>query len=209
MNALILLNIVYQTGLDYEYIAVDLAKGEQFSPEFLKLNPAGYVPTLVDDNIVISDSLAILLYLEEKYPEHPLLPRDLQRRAINYQAANIVCSSIQPIQNGGLKYNREKISPEERILWVKDYIRKGFTALEKLLEKYAGIYATGDEVHLADLFLAPQIHSAIKRFNFDLNEYPILSRLNDAYMMLPAFQNAIPENQPDTPVELFADPLTS
>ncbi|XP_058188469.1 glutathione S-transferase 2-like isoform X4 [Rhododendron vialii] len=86
-------------GLEYEYKAVNLLKGEHFSPEFTKLNPIGYVPVLVDEDIVVSDSFAILLYLEEKYPQHPLLPRDLQRRAINYQAANIVSSSIQPFQN--------------------------------------------------------------------------------------------------------------
>ncbi|XP_028098293.1 glutathione S-transferase zeta class-like [Camellia sinensis] len=72
-------------GLDYEYKAVNLLKGEQLSPEFLKLNPVGYVPVLVDEDIVLSDSFAILMYLEEKYPQHPLLPHDLQRRGINYQ----------------------------------------------------------------------------------------------------------------------------
>ncbi|XP_031105758.1 glutathione S-transferase 2-like [Ipomoea triloba] len=73
-------------GLDYEYKAVNLAKGEQFSPEFLKLNPLGYVPALVDGDIVISDSFAILMYLEEKYPQNPLLPKDPKLKAINFQA---------------------------------------------------------------------------------------------------------------------------
>ncbi|KAF5204803.1 Glutathione s-transferase, partial [Thalictrum thalictroides] len=88
-------------GLKYEYKAVNLFKGEQFSEEFTKLNPIGYVPVLADDeqDIVISDSFAILLYLEDKYPQHPLLPQDLQKKAINLQVANIVSSSIQPLQN--------------------------------------------------------------------------------------------------------------
>uniref|UniRef100_A0A2P2INL2 glutathione transferase n=1 Tax=Rhizophora mucronata TaxID=61149 RepID=A0A2P2INL2_RHIMU len=86
-------------GLPYDYVAVNLLKGEQFSPEFLKLNPLGYVPVLVDGDIVVSDSFAILMYLEEKFDHHPLLPRDLQKRAINFQAANIVSSGIQPFQN--------------------------------------------------------------------------------------------------------------
>ncbi|CAK9188656.1 unnamed protein product [Ilex paraguariensis] len=162
-------------GLDYEYKAVNLVKGEQFSPEYLKLNPIGYVPVLVDGDIVVADSFAILmasiacsssLYLEEKYPQHPLLPQDLQKRAINYQAANIVSSSIQPFQNlAVLKYIGEKVGPDERLPWVKYCIGNGFAALEKLLKGYAGKYATGDE---ADLFLAPQINVAIKMFKLDM-----------------------------------------
>ena len=118
-------------GLEYEYKAVNLLKGEQFSPEFTKLNPIGYVPVLVDEDIVISDSFAICLYLDEKYPQHPLLPHDLQRRAINYQAANIVSSSIQPLQNLGiLKYIEEKVNPDEKLVWVKYHIGKGVADLD-------------------------------------------------------------------------------
>ncbi|XVE89256.1 hypothetical protein DITRI_Ditri19aG0188700 [Diplodiscus trichospermus] len=167
-------------GLEYQYIPVNLLKGEQFTPEFQKLNPIGYVPVLVDDEIIVSDSLAIFMYLEEKYPQHPLLPSDLQKKAINFQAANIVCSSIQPLQNlAVLKYIEEKVSPDEKIPWVKFHIEKGFEALEKLLKGHAGRYATGDEVFMA--------------------KFPLLSRLNEAYSELPQFQNAMPENQPDAP----------
>ncbi|EOY19388.1 PREDICTED: glutathione S-transferase zeta class isoform X2 [Theobroma cacao] len=185
-------------GLEYQYIPVNLLKGEQFSPEFQKLNPIGYVPVLVDGDIVISDSFAIFMYLEEKYPQHPLLPSDLQKKALNFQAANIVCSSIQPLQNLA-KYIEEKASPDEKIPWAKRHIEKGFEALEKLLKDHAGIYATGDEVFMADLFLAPQVHAGIKRFNVDMAKFPLLSRLNEAYSELPHFQNAMPENQPDSP----------
>ncbi|XP_058188464.1 glutathione S-transferase 2-like isoform X1 [Rhododendron vialii] len=188
-------------GLEYEYKAVNLLKGEHFSPEFTKLNPIGYVPVLVDEDIVVSDSFAILLYLEEKYPQHPLLPRDLQRRAINYQAANIVSSSIQPFQNiCVLKYIAEKVNPDEQYVWARNHIGKGFAALEKLLHDYAGKYATGDEVYLADCFIAPQLYIAINWFSLDMTPYPLLSRLNEAYNQLPAFVDSAPENQPDTPV---------
>ncbi|KAK9286459.1 hypothetical protein L1049_014856 [Liquidambar formosana] len=188
-------------GLKYEYKAVNLVKGEQFSPAFSNLNPMGYVPVLVDGDIIISDSFAILMYLEERYPQNPLLPHDLQKKAINYQAASIVSSSIQPLQNlAVLKYIEEKVSPDEKIPWVQFHIGKGFTALEKLLNGYAGRYATGDEVFLADLFLAPQISAAISRFNVDMTQFPLLSRLNDAYNELSAFQDAMPEKQPDYPV---------
>ncbi|XVF86184.1 hypothetical protein PTKIN_Ptkin18bG0019700 [Pterospermum kingtungense] len=167
-------------GLEYHYIPVNLLKGEQFSPEFQKLNPIGYVPVLVDGDMVISDSLAIFMYLEEKYPQQPLLPSDLQTRALNFQAANIVCSSIQPLQNLAiLKYIEEKVSPDEKIPWAKFHIEKGFEALEKLLKDHAGRYATGDEVFMV--------------------KFPLLSRLNEAYNELPQFQNAMPEKQPDAP----------
>ncbi|KAE8674056.1 Glutathione S-transferase Z1 [Hibiscus syriacus] len=134
-------------GLDYEYIPVNLLKGEQFSPEFQKLNPIGYVPVLVDGDVVVSDSFAIFMYLEEKYPQIPLLPSDLAKKALNIQAANIVSSSIQPLQNlAVLKYIEEKVSPEEKVPWAKFHIEKGFGALEKLLKDHAGKYAIGDEV---------------------------------------------------------------
>ncbi|CAN6678313.1 unnamed protein product [Malus baccata var. baccata] len=141
-------------GLKYEYKAVNLLKGEQLSPEFRKLNPVGYVPVLVDGDTLVADSFAILMYLEEKYPQHPLLPPDLQKKAINYQAANIVSSSIQPLQNlAVLKYLEEKVSPDEKIEWVKFHIGKGFSALEELLNNHAGKYATGDEVYMVCLLI--------------------------------------------------------
>ncbi|RWR78654.1 Glutathione S-transferase [Cinnamomum micranthum f. kanehirae] len=178
--------------------AVNLLKGEQFSPEFSKLNPLSYVPVLVDGDVVISDSFAIILYLEEKYPEHPLFPCDIQKRAINFQAANIVSSSIQPFQNyAALNYIEEKVNANEKFVWVQYHIGKGFTALEKLLKGYAGRYATGDQVFLADLFLAPQICAAMTRFRVDMSDFPLLCRLNDAYNELPAFCAAMPEMQPD------------
>lgn len=173
-------------------------KGEQSSPEFSKLNPLSYVPVLVDEDIVVSDSFAIILYLEEKYPKHPLLPSDPQKKAINLQVATIVASSIQPFQNfAALKYIEDKVNSGETLVWTQYHIGKGFAALEKLLNGFAGNYATGDEVFLADLFLAPQIHAAVNRFQVDMSKFPLLSRLNEAYKELPAFHAALPEMQPD------------
>ncbi|XP_048443329.1 glutathione S-transferase zeta class-like isoform X5 [Pyrus x bretschneideri] len=162
-------------GLKYEYKAVNLLKGEQFSPEFRKLNPLGYVPVLVDGDTLVADSFAILM------------------------AANIVSSSIQPLQNlAVLKYIEEKVSPDEKLEWVKVHIGKGFSALEELLNNHAGKYATGDEVYMADLFLAPQVYAAI-RFQLDMTQFPLLARLHEAYKKIPAFLDAIPEKQPDAP----------
>nr|XP_027190825.1 glutathione S-transferase zeta class isoform X6 [Cicer arietinum] len=166
-------------GLEYEYKAVNLLKGEQSHPEFLQLNPIGFVPVLVDGPAVIFDSFAIIM------------------------AASIVSSSIQPLHNLNLlKYIEEKVGPDEKLPWVQSVIRKGFTALEKLLKEHSGRYATGDEIFMADIFLAPQLHSAYKRFNIPMNEFPILSKLHETYYEIPAFREAWPENQPDAVGEL-------
>ncbi|CAJ1941590.1 unnamed protein product [Sphenostylis stenocarpa] len=185
-------------GLKYDLKPVNLLKEEQSSPEFLQLNPIGCVPVLVDGHAVIYDSFAIILYLEDKYPHNPLLPRDIHKRAINFQAASVVSSTIQPLQNLGLlNYIGEKVGPDEKLPWAQSVIRRGFRALEMLLKDHTGRYATGDEVFLADVFLAPQLYSAFKRFNIQMNEFPILSRLHETYNEIPAFQEALPENQPD------------
>ncbi|CAL5188604.1 unnamed protein product [Lathyrus oleraceus] len=185
-------------GLKFDYKPVNLLKGEQSHPEFLQLNPVGFVPILVDGSAVIFDSFAIIMYLEDKYPQHPLLPTDIHKRAINFQAVSIVSSLIQPLQNlDTLKYINKRVSRDDKLPWVQSVIRKGFTALEKLLEEHSGRYATGDEVFMADIFLAPQLDAASKRFNIDMNEFPILSRLHETYYDIPAFQETLPENQPD------------
>ncbi|XP_019189405.1 PREDICTED: glutathione S-transferase zeta class-like [Ipomoea nil] len=186
-------------GLSYEYRAVNLSKGEQFDPEFEKLNPLGYVPVLVDGgDAVIADSYAILLYLEEKYPKHPLLPLDPQLRAINLQAASIVSSSIQPLHMLSLlKHVEERFGPNEGQTWAKLNIEKGFCALEKLLIRYAGRHATGNRVYLADVFLAPQIAIAAERFHIDMSKFPTLHAIYNSCKELPEFQASSPQNQPD------------
>ncbi|KAK6121248.1 hypothetical protein DH2020_045022 [Rehmannia glutinosa] len=182
-------------GLDYEYIAVDLLKGEQKSPEFLKLNPLGYVPVLVDGDT----------YLEEKYPQHPLLPQDLQKKAMNYQAAVLVSANIQPYQNLPIiGYIKEKLGPDEMLAWVQHHIKNGFAVTMQLWRSYwkpCWEVCYGDEAFLADLFLAPQIDGAVRRFNIDMNEFPILAKINESYKEHPAFQGAMPGKQPDAPPE--------
>ncbi|URE27939.1 glutathione S-transferase [Musa troglodytarum] len=166
-------------GLEYEYKAVNILKGDHFDPEFEKLNPMKYVPALVDGDTVIGDSFAIILYLEDKYPQHPLLPQDPKKKALNLQV-NLL----------GSKYSQLEYSTSSE---------SSCTALEKLLKEHAGKYATGDEVQLADVFLEPQIYAGLARFQIDMSLYPTLARLNDAYNELPAFQAALPQRQPDAP----------
>ncbi|XP_062223044.1 glutathione S-transferase Z1-like [Phragmites australis] len=187
-------------GVDYEYKAVNLLKGEQSDPEFVKLNPMKFVPALVDDDAVIGDSYAIALYLEDKYPEPPLLPQDLKKKALNHQIASIVGSGIQPLHNlTVLRFIEQKVGAGESLSWTQQQIERGFTAIENLIKGCAGKYATGDEVQLADVFLAPQIFAAVNRTKIDMSNYPTLDRLHAEYMAHPAFLAAHPENQPDAP----------
>ncbi|XP_012437602.1 glutathione S-transferase zeta class isoform X6 [Gossypium raimondii] len=185
-------------GISYEYKAVNLSKGEQFTPEFEKLNPLHFVPVLVDGDVVVSDSYAILLYLEEKYPQRALLPADPQLKALNLQVASIVTSSIQPLHMlSTLKYLEQNVGPQESLLFAQTNVEKGFNALEKLLKDINGKYATGDEVYMADVFMAPQIAAAMQRFKIDMSKYPRLCRIFESLKALLEFLDASPERQPD------------
>ncbi|XP_030457349.1 glutathione S-transferase zeta class-like isoform X2 [Syzygium oleosum] len=161
-------------GISYEYKAVDLRKQEHYTAEFEKLNPMHFVPVLVDGDIAVSDSFAILL------------------------AASIISSSVQPLQMlNVLKYIEEKAGPEERLSWAQYAIERGFQALEKLLENVATRYATGDEMCLADVFLAPQIATSTSRFHIDMAKFPTLRRIHESYKTLPEYEASLPESQPD------------
>eukprot|EP00252_Welwitschia_mirabilis_P017551 TRINITY_DN3886_c0_g1_i1.p1 TRINITY_DN3886_c0_g1~~TRINITY_DN3886_c0_g1_i1.p1 ORF type:complete len:228 (-),score=50.13 TRINITY_DN3886_c0_g1_i1:297-980(-) len=184
-------------GLSYEYKAVNLLKGEQYSDEYTKINPVQFVPSLVDGDTVISDSLAIILYLEDKYPEHSVFPKDLRMKAISLQAATIVESTIQPLQNTSvLKIIEEKLGKEEQLNWARSFIERGFTALEKLLKNVAQKYCVGDQVTMADVYLVPQLYNA-GRYNVDMTKFPVLQRIYSALVDLPEFQETRPEKQPD------------
>ncbi|XP_016650083.1 PREDICTED: glutathione S-transferase zeta class-like isoform X3 [Prunus mume] len=184
-------------GLPYEYKPVNITKGEQFSPDFKRLNPLHFVPVLVDGDITVSDSYAIVLYLEDKYPQRPLLPADPRLKALNLQAASIINSNIQPLHMVSLTHLKEKVGPEESLSFAQLNTEKGLLALEMLLKDFASRYATGDEVYMADVFLAPQIVVSTTRFNINMSKFPTLSRLHESYKILPELEASSPERQPD------------
>lgn len=189
--------------LEYRIEPVHLVRGggEHLQPEYLALNPQGLVPLLQDGDRRISQSLAIIEYLEETRPEPALLPADAGGRARVRSLAQVVACDIHPLQNlRVLKYLSERIgvSDDQRTTWHLHWIAVGFEALEKRLASDAGTgaFCHGDTPGLADVMLVPQIYNAL-RFGLDMSPYPTLERINAACLAMDAFRRAAPEAQPD------------
>nr|XP_026696383.1 maleylacetoacetate isomerase-like [Ciona intestinalis] len=186
-------------SIDYETIPIHLVKdgGQQHQESYKKLNPMAQVPALVvDDKVVITQSAAIIEFLEEKYKskDAPLLPDDIYKKAKVKEICEMIGSGIQPIQNLAVL---NKVG-ETRMDWGKYWIDVGFQALEKMLQNCAGKYCVGDDITMADAFLVPQVGNAI-RFKVDMSQFPIISRINATLEEHPAFKAAHPNNQVDSP----------
>lgn len=186
----------------FTYLAVHLLKdgGQQKSESYTSLNPMQSVPLLevVDGGRVlhIAQSMAIIEYLEERWPEPPLLPADRIARAQVRQAAEIVNSGIQPFQNTSVqKRVKHELHGDEKA-WARHFIASGLRALEPLLQTTSGRYSVGDQVTLADCFLVPQLYHA-RRYEVDLAPFPTLTRVEAACVALPAFHAAHADQQPD------------
>jgi len=190
-------------GLAWEPHAVHLARdgGEQFAPAYRALNPQALVPTLVDDSGALTQSLAIIEYLEERYPEPPLLPNDPYGRGkVRAMAAAIACD-IHPINNlRVLNYLRREFAADDAAIarWYRHWIAEGLAALEVLVSERPGGFCWGDAVTIADLCLAPQLYNA-RRFDCDLAPYPRLVTIDAQCRTLSAFAEAGPEMQADSP----------
>ena len=194
-------------GLDYDYIAVNLAQDEQLKSEFLALNPQGLVPVLQADDLLLFQSPAILEWLEEVYPKNPLLPKDAAgRMQVRALSAMIGCD-IHPLNNRRvLQYLRNELSVDEAevIKWCNRWISEGFAALEKRLaqdnsrDNSRRKFCYGDSPTFADCYLVPQVSSA-RRFEVDLNPYPNIVQIDAHCRTLKAFADADPMQQPDAP----------
>ncbi|NP_001088856.1 glutathione S-transferase zeta 1 L homeolog [Xenopus laevis] len=188
-------------GIEYDQQAINLVKdgGLQLSDEYKQVNPMQQVPALHIDGVTLSQSLAIIEYLEETRPNPPLFPREPKKRAQVRMISDQIASGIQPLQNLCVL---QKIG-ETKQEWAKHFITRGFQALEKMLQITSGSYCVGDEVTVADLCLVPQVANAV-RFKVDLSPYPTIVRINESLLQMEAFQVSHPSRQPDTPEELRA-----
>lgn len=192
-------------GLEYQHKAVNLKPGvsEHKSADYMALNPQGRVPYLIDGEVSLSQSPAILEYLEEAYPDTALLPTEVAGRAYVRQLASLIGCDIHPLNNlSVLMQIKNQLGADENATneWYHHWIVEGFTALEAMLStsSHTGRFCVGDTPGLADVYLVPQVWNA-RRFNTPLDAFPTICRIDAACNEVQAFIDAAPENQPDAP----------
>lgn len=187
-------------GLSAERRYIHLRRGEQRAADYLAVNPQGLVPTLVVDGATLTQSLAIIEYLEEKHPSPPLLPKNAADRAWVRSVALSIACDIHPLNNlRVLNYLERELQADEprRNEWYRHWIQEGFAALEaQLAARASGAYCLGDSPTVADVCLVPQVANAA-RLKVPMEPYPRIRAINDACLALPTFDRARPQNQPD------------
>ncbi|APG62529.1 maleylacetoacetate isomerase [Sphingorhabdus lutea] len=179
--------------INYKSIPTSLLQGAEKTPEYLALNPQGFVPMLHIDGMDLTQSLAIIEYLDAQYPAPLLLPKNPAQRAKQLSHALIITADIHPVNNLRiLKYLKGQMGQDQEAVdnWYRHWIVEGFTALEAYAPQ-SGLFG-GDMPNLVDVCLVPQIYNA-RRFNTDLSEFPKLIRIDAQLNQLPAFQNAHPD----------------
>ncbi len=188
-------------NIAFESISVHLVKngGEQHTSDYSTLNPSHLVPTLVDGDFSLNQSLAIIDYLDQVYDEVPLYPKDLKLRAkVKALALDIACE-IHPLNNLRVQQylaNSLAVNEQAKQAWLEHWMELGFTAIEKQLQNSAGTYCFADTISVADICLVAQVYNAI-RFNVDMSAYPLINKVVENCNKLPAFIKAAPENQHD------------
>ena len=184
-------------GVDYDRRPVSLAEGAQQAPAYRELNPQGLVPMLEIDDLRLTQSLSIAVYLDQKYPEPMLMPRDPADGAFVRAMALAVACDIHPLNNlRVLKYLKgEMAQPQEAIdLWYAHWVREGLTGLEAMAAPKAGKFLVGDVPTGADVCLVPQLYNA-RRFNVPIDDFPTLLRAEENANNLEAFAAARPDRQ--------------
>jgi maleylacetoacetate isomerase/maleylpyruvate isomerase len=186
-------------GLAYEYSPVDLLAGAQRGEDYLRLNPQGLTPCLqTDDGLYLTQSLAIIEWLEETHPAPPLLPSAPEDRAVVRAMAGIVACDIHPLNNLRVQRQLKALGVDEdgRNVWTQRWIEDGFAALESIIAANTAGFAFGAEPTLADCLLIPQVYSA-ERYAVGLDPYPAIAAVVARCESHPAFQAAHPDRQPD------------
>ena len=180
-------------GVAYETVDTSLLDGAQKAPDYVARNPQGFVPMLAIDGHDLTQSLAIIDYLDAQYPEPPMVSREPLERATTLAQAMVVAADIHPVNNLRiLKYLKNELGQDQEAVdrWYRHWIAEGFAALEAMAPE-SGLFG-GDRPNLADVCLVPQIYNA-RRFATDLSAFPRLVRIDAACNEMAAFQNAAPE----------------
>ncbi|UVK36522.1 maleylacetoacetate isomerase [Mesorhizobium sp. AR10] len=189
-------------GLTYDYVPHHLRHGEHLEPAYLSVNPQGLVPSLVlGDGTLLTQSLAIIEFLDETRPEPPLLPKDAPSRARVRMLAQMIACDIHPVNNLRVLTSLRTLfgaGDQDVVNWFRHWVNEGFQPLETILSSSTetGKFSHGDTPGLADICLVAQVTNNA-RFGVDMTPYPTISRINAACMALSAFQKAAPENQID------------
>lgn len=186
-------------GLAFDNAAHDLRKGEQKATDYLALNPQGMVPALQDGDLILTQSPAILEWLEETHPDPALLPKGANERATVRAMAAVIGCDIHPLNNlRVLKAIRSDFNADQTAVdaWAAGWIAPGFDALEALVARHGAGWSFGDAPTLVDCYLIPQMYSA-RRFNMDLSPWPRLLAVEQTALAHPAFASAHPDMQPD------------
>jgi maleylacetoacetate isomerase len=186
-------------GVDYETVTVDLPSAAHRAPEFLALNPQATIPTLDDDGTILWQSLAIIEYLDARFPTPRLIPAEPVARAHVQALAQLIACEVHPLNNlRVLKYLRGELQLDETAVgkWYMHWVAEAFGPLETLVVRFGGgRYCFGDALTVADVCLVPQLYNA-RRFKCDVSPYPTLVRIADGLGASPAFARAAPENEP-------------
>ena len=186
-------------GVDYDYVAVDLLAGQQLEPAYRAVNPQGLTPALdLGDGQVLTQSLAILEWLEETRPTPAILPRSALDRATVRTMAGIIACDIHPLNNTRVGRKLSALGADQAAItgWMQCWIAEGFDALEPMVARHAGMFAFGDTPTLADCCLIPQVYSA-NRYQLDVGVWPAIHGVAERSVMHPAFAAAHPSRQPD------------
>lgn len=194
--------------IDYEYVPVDISldRGAQHAAQYGEINPLRQVPVLEwqgkDRLMRLTQSVAIVEYLESIHPSPQLLPNEPLKRARVHELMEIVNSGTQPLQNSGVVSGVRKLAGDDAAAsWAHDANQRGMVAIEAHVRTFGGRYAVGDAVSLADVFLVPQVYNAT-RFGVDLSQFPATVDVAARAGELPAFIAAHPDNQPDAPARV-------
>ena len=187
-------------GLEYEYLPVNLLQQEQHSPDYLEVNPMGLVPALeISSGEFLGQSVALLEWLEEQYPQPPLLPAEAPARARVRAVVNAIACDIQPLCNSGvIGYLKAQHNSTEADIkhWFITWMHRGFIAIERQLVS-GSPFCFGDTPGMADVCLVPQVYNA-RRMQVSMEDFPLITRITDTCNELPAFAAAVPELQPDS-----------